>query len=68
MSLTRTDLVYRLPIVAITDAAVSMVANTRYEGSIAAFTADRNYTLPAGPPLGMPASIQYYLRQMMGSH
>jgi hypothetical protein len=37
-----------LTIVTITDAAVSMVANTRYEGSIAAFTADRNYTLPAG--------------------
>jgi uncharacterized Zn-binding protein involved in type VI secretion len=34
--------------VSITDAAVSMVANTRYEGSIAAFTEDRTYTLPAG--------------------
>lgn len=34
--------------VTITDAAVAMVANRRYVGSIAAFTADRNYTLPAG--------------------
>jgi hypothetical protein len=34
--------------VTITDAAVTMVANRRYVGSIAAFTADRNYTLPAG--------------------
>lgn len=25
-----------------------MIANRRYVGSIAAFTADRNYTLPAG--------------------
>jgi hypothetical protein len=37
-----------LPVVTITDAGVSMVANTRYEGSIAAFAADRTYTLPAG--------------------
>jgi hypothetical protein len=37
-----------LTTVSITDAAVSMVANTRYEGSIAAFTEDRTYTLPAG--------------------
>jgi hypothetical protein len=34
--------------VTITDAAVAMTANRRYQGSIAAFTADRNYTLPAG--------------------
>jgi hypothetical protein len=32
----------------ITDAAVAMISNRRYQGSIAAFTADRNYTLPAG--------------------
>jgi hypothetical protein len=38
----------QLPVVTIADAGVSMVANTRYQGSIAAFTADRNYTLPAG--------------------
>jgi hypothetical protein len=38
----------RLPIVAITDAAVTMTANTRYQGSIAAFTADRIYTVPSG--------------------
>lgn len=37
-----------LPAVTITDAAVSMLPNTRYQGSIAAFTADRTYTLPAG--------------------
>lgn len=37
-----------LPVVAITNAAVSMVANRRYQGSIADFTADRTYTLPAG--------------------
>lgn len=40
--------IVRLPEVAITDAAVSMVSNRRYVGSIASFTADRNYTLPAG--------------------
>jgi hypothetical protein len=34
--------------VAITDAAVAMTANRRYVGSIATFTADRNYELPAG--------------------
>jgi hypothetical protein len=37
-----------LETVTITDAAVSMTANRRYVGSIAAFTADRNYTVPAG--------------------
>jgi hypothetical protein len=37
-----------LPVVAITDEAVTMTANTRYLGSIASFTADRNYTLPSG--------------------
>lgn len=37
-----------LPTVTITDAAVAMTANRRYVGSIASFTADRNYTLPAG--------------------
>jgi hypothetical protein len=37
-----------LTTVTITDAAVAMTANRRYQGSIAAFTADRNYTLPAG--------------------
>jgi hypothetical protein len=42
------DIQTKLPVVTITDAAVSMVANTRYEGSIAAFAADRTYTLPAG--------------------
>jgi uncharacterized Zn-binding protein involved in type VI secretion len=42
------SLVMQLPTVTITDAAVSMAVNTRYSGSIAAFTADRNYTVPAG--------------------
>jgi hypothetical protein len=37
-----------LTTVTITDAAVAMTANRRYQGSIASFTADRNYTLPAG--------------------
>lgn len=38
----------KLTEVTITDAAVSMLTNRRYVGSIASFTADRNYTLPAG--------------------
>lgn len=38
--------------VAITDAAVSMATNTLYVGSIAAFTADRTYTLPATAAVG----------------
>lgn len=42
------DLATSLTEVTITDAAVTMTANRRYVGSIAAFTADRNYKLPAG--------------------
>ena len=44
-----TDLVTICPqTVAITDAAVTMTPNRKYIGSIAAFTASRNYTVPAG--------------------
>lgn len=38
----------RFPVVAITNAAVSMLANTLYHGSISTFSTDRIYTLPAG--------------------